>query len=86
MQLILCCSALNCAAAAADSRVTQLTNVQTKAEHSLRAPRKAVMVWRIFPSVILTFLDNDEENGFNIVCIVHGSNVSKLIFDWLNDC
>ena len=32
VQLILCCSALNCAAAAADSRVTQLTNMQTKTE------------------------------------------------------
>ena len=32
VQLILCCSALNCTAAAADSRVTQLTNMQTKTE------------------------------------------------------
>ena len=32
VQLILCCSALNCAAAAADNTVTQLTNMQTKTE------------------------------------------------------
>ena len=44
VQLMLCCSALNCAAAAIDSRVTQLTNMQTKAEPSLRASRKAAMV------------------------------------------
>ena len=37
VQLILCCSALNCAAAAADNTVTQLTNIQTKAEPQLRA-------------------------------------------------
>ena len=37
VQLILCCSALNCAAAAADNTVTQLTNMQTKTEPQLRA-------------------------------------------------
>ena len=31
------CSALNCAAAAADNTVTQLTNMQTKTEPQLRA-------------------------------------------------
>ena len=37
VQLILCCSALNCAAAETDNTVTQLTNMQTKAEPSLGA-------------------------------------------------
>ena len=45
MQLILCCSALNCMAAETESRVTQLTNMQTKAEPSLWASGKAAMVW-----------------------------------------
>ena len=59
-----------CCSAATDNTVTQLTNMQTKAEPSLWASRKAAMVRRIFPSVILTlcyiktFLGNDEENGF----------------------
>ena len=91
MQLILCCSALNCTAAAADNTVTQLTNMQTKtkAEPSLWGPRKASMVWRIYTSVILTcniktFLDNDEENClYYCVHLVQCLKVNFLCPRWL---
>ena len=47
-----CMYPLRCLCCSWSCAVTQLTNMQTKPEPSLRASRKAAMVWRIFPSVI----------------------------------
>ena len=59
--------------------------MQTKAEPSLWAFRRAAMVWRIFPSVILTCyiktsLDNDEENCFGYC--VHRVQCLKVDFHY----